>query len=162
MKRKIQNNHLGSSRRAGLPVVGLALLGMVAPGVYRFASRVQPHTLAARAAQQDWRCFYLDGEQVTDKASFLRVCAEAVEFPTYFGYNWDALEECIGDLSWAPAQGYVILYDSMWPIAAAKPDEWCIARSILASAVEVWRARGLPMFVLLRRAGRTMPDAPWL
>jgi hypothetical protein len=29
--------------------------------------------------------------------------------PDYFGNNWDALEECLHDLTWAPASGYVLI-----------------------------------------------------
>jgi hypothetical protein len=34
--------------------------------------------------------------------------AAAWQFPWYFGGNWDALEECLADLSWLPAKTYVL------------------------------------------------------
>lgn len=33
----------------------------------------------------------------------------ALQFPSYFGYNWAAFDECLGDLMWLPATGYVLL-----------------------------------------------------
>ena len=36
-------------------------------------------------------------------------CAAALQFPYYFGENWDAFEECIADLDWLPARGLVLL-----------------------------------------------------
>ncbi|MEJ7652228.1 MAG: barstar family protein [Chloroflexia bacterium] len=33
----------------------------------------------------------------------------ALQFPDYFGYNWAALDECLADLMWLPANGYVLL-----------------------------------------------------
>jgi hypothetical protein len=36
------------------------------------------------------------------KEKVLSVLSRALRFPRYFGWNWDALEECLGDLSWMP------------------------------------------------------------
>ena len=38
--------------------------------------------------------------------------SRALNFPNYFGRNWDALDECLVDLSWLPAPAYVLLIDS--------------------------------------------------
>jgi len=38
---------------------------------------------------------HLDGTKITDKQSFLKEIAEALEFPEGFGHNWDALEDCL-------------------------------------------------------------------
>jgi hypothetical protein len=37
---------------------------------------------------------------VDDKQSLLQLIATMLRFPAYFGYNWDALDECLADLSW--------------------------------------------------------------
>ncbi len=34
--------------------------------------------------------------------------ASALQFPSYFGENWNALDECINDLSWLPGDNYII------------------------------------------------------
>jgi hypothetical protein len=34
------------------------------------------------------------------KQKLLGVLAQQLSFPNYFGWNWDALEECLRDLSW--------------------------------------------------------------
>jgi hypothetical protein len=45
---------------------------------------------------------------VRRKEDLLDILATALNFPAYFGRNWDAAEECLRDLSWLPANGYVV------------------------------------------------------
>jgi hypothetical protein len=39
----------------------------------------------------------------SDKAGLLARTADALEFPAWFGHNWDALADCLTDLAWRPA-----------------------------------------------------------
>jgi RNAse (barnase) inhibitor barstar len=41
----------------------------------------------------------LDGNKTVDKASFLAQISDLLKFPDYFGHNWDALEECLNDVT---------------------------------------------------------------
>ena len=93
--------------------------------------------------------FYLDGREIRDKQSFLQKMAEVMQFPDYFGYNWDALEECITDLDWYPAARYILIYDYPESFAKAEPKQWKIAYDILRSAVEYWQGMDTPLEVLL-------------
>ncbi len=42
----------------------------------------------------------LDGRAMTDKQDLLLALGRALELPDYYGANWDALEECLRDMSW--------------------------------------------------------------
>jgi hypothetical protein len=37
---------------------------------------------------------------INDKQSLLKLIAQVLLFPAYFGQNWDSLDECLADLSW--------------------------------------------------------------
>ena len=39
---------------------------------------------------------------VRSKQKLFAIYAKALRFPKYFGWNWDAFEECFADLSWLP------------------------------------------------------------
>lgn len=37
--------------------------------------------------------------------------ARKLDFPAWFGHNWAALEDCLIDLEWLPAPGYLLVVD---------------------------------------------------
>ena len=62
-----------------------------------------------------------------------RVLAEyagPLRFPNYFGWNWDAFEECLRDLSWLDGVRKVIIVHRDVPFAKA-PEQRAIYLSIL-------------------------------
>lgn len=138
------------------------LSGARPPGLYRIDASLEPETVQAAAAERGWRTFHMDGREITDKASFIRTVGVALDFPAYSASNWDAFEESIRDLSWARAPGYVLVFDDPDPLIASDAATWATARSILESAVQHWQSLGVPMTVLFRKAGRALPDVPWL
>jgi RNAse (barnase) inhibitor barstar len=84
-------------------------------------------------------------KKINSKKTFLKQAAEAMEFPQYFGNNWDALDECITDLRWCPAQRYVIFYDHADIFAQAEPSQYQIALDILNSEKEYWEANNIAL-----------------
>jgi hypothetical protein len=133
-----------------------------APGVYRFPSEASLATLQAEAQEQGWQLFHLDGSTIEDKAGFLAAAKTEFAMPAYVGRNWDAFEEAVNDLAWAPAAGYVLVYDDAANLDDHDAAAFQTAIDILATAASNWQAAGKPFYVLVRDAGRT--DAaikPW-
>jgi hypothetical protein len=131
-------------------------------GIYRLEENLWPAAIAAAATAQGWRCFYLYGATIFDKRTFLTACQAALGLPGYVGHNWDAFEETINDLSWAPAAGYVLLYDRVANFAVNRPAAWAIALDILRDAAAAWGRRGVLFYVLLRQTGGMTPGIPLL
>jgi hypothetical protein len=136
--------------------------GIRPPALYRIPSRPSVDCIVHMAETRGWLVFYLDGREIDDKSSFLAQVAQSLRFPAYFGHNWDAFEELITDLSWAPARRYLLIYDHVSLFGRGQPEAWQTARAILAGAVGYWQAQDVPLVVLLRRAGRTTPETAWL
>ena len=67
----------------------------------------------------------------------MRVIDDQLQFP-YFGFNWDALDEVLGDLEWITQRKVVIRHDGL-PIGLTE-QELCIYLKILIGAVEYWRS----------------------
>lgn len=134
----------------------------VAPGVYRFPSRATPETLQAEAAEAGWRLFHLDGSTIRDKAGFLAAAKGAFGMPGYVGNNWDALEEAVNDLSWAPAAGYALVFDNSAAFEYNDPAAFATALDILSTAAANWQQEGRPFYGLLRGAGKVKAALqPW-
>lgn len=51
--------------------------------------------------------FVFIGPDLTDKHSLLKIISDELGFPDYFGFNWDALDECLRDLHWL-TENYVV------------------------------------------------------
>jgi hypothetical protein len=120
------------------------------PGVYFLESDAPVDELVRLAEERGFTVFRLDGHDISDKATFLREAAASMNFPEYFGGNWDSFDECIKDLEWKPANGYVLLYDRFQPFAEDDPPQWETATDILRSAVDYWSREHIPFYVLLR------------
>jgi hypothetical protein len=136
--------------------------GAVAPGIYRLAGGGSSSALVQGVARWGWQGWRLNGATIEDKTTFLEACARAMHFPGYFGRNWDAFEESITDLSWWPAAGYLLIYETPYPFARRAPRDWRIALGILGDAARDWQARGRPFYTLLRRTYGAAPGVPLL
>jgi hypothetical protein len=55
---------------------------------------------------------------VRSKAKLLAILADKLRFPGYFGHNWDALEECLRDLSWLAPDRQIALVHADLPFGA--------------------------------------------
>ncbi len=70
------------------------------------------------------------------KGELLAVLDRGLGFPDYFGMNWDALHECINDLSWLPP-GQVVLAHADVPLVGDHSDQSTYL-SIISDAISRW------------------------
>jgi RNAse (barnase) inhibitor barstar len=96
----------------------------------------------------------LDGSTLTDKDSLLEALGWALEFPDYFGANWDALEECLTDMSWraGPITLHIAHADSL------EPELLDMLKSVFLDAAAYWRELGRVCSLFL--SGLENPDLP--
>lgn len=87
-----------------------------------------------------------------DKPQLLKNMASVLGFPDWFGHNWDALEDCLTDLSWREAPGYVLVIERAQP-----GDDLGVLVDILRSAAESWAGRGKPFFAVFIDPQRRLP-----
>jgi hypothetical protein len=112
-------------------------------GVYR-ASRPDAIEDALRGSELSLARIAL--QDVSGKTALLRRIAAKLGFPDWFGENWDALEDCLTDLSWREGEGHVLVLEGFQFLPA---DELGVLIDVMSSAAEFWAARGKPFFAVL-------------
>ena len=80
----------------------------------------------------------IKGAKCQTTAGLLIEFARVMDFPDYFGHNWDALEECLADLEWLPAKGYVLLINDAVQVLPNDEEEYETFLEILRDAGEAW------------------------
>jgi RNAse (barnase) inhibitor barstar len=105
--------------------------------------------LAAAARHEGFRYIEMDLAEVSDKQGLLDTLARRLEFPEWFGDNWDALEDCLMDLSWLDAPGYVIVLRDCDELIEQNPDDFIVAIEVFDGAAAFWHETGHPFWVFV-------------
>jgi RNAse (barnase) inhibitor barstar len=130
-------------------------------GVYRMPEPADPPEASRGAGPLAvWRV-PLDGVQ--EKGQFLAAIAHALRFPDWFGDNWDALKDCLTDLTWRKAPGYMIILEECQAFARAAPADFETALELFRLVADDWRESHVPFWVLVQgpAAGEfDLPDLP--
>jgi RNAse (barnase) inhibitor barstar len=81
----------------------------------------------------------LQGRKCRTKSALFSEFARVLEFPSYFGKNWDAFEECLTDLEWLPAAGYLlIITDAEQVLNDDDQEDYKTFINILQETGKVW------------------------
>jgi len=118
-------------------------------GVFIVNNGINIGTFKKAASEQTLELIHVDLKKVTGKADLLKKVAHALYFPEYFGMNWDALEDCLTDMSWRPADGYVLLLTGIHSFAGHSPADMKILRKILDSSANYWKQKKVPFYIVI-------------
>lgn len=106
-----------------------------------------------RAILEATRGAKLDVVAIEARDKLFDSLSRALDFPQWFGRNWDALEDVLDDLSWRKGgDGYVLVFRSY-------PDgeELGILLDVLRSSAEYWAGRGKPFFAVFIDPAKNLP-----
>jgi RNAse (barnase) inhibitor barstar len=127
-------------------------------GVRRLSATAE--AIARAAAANGFVLWRVDLADVRDKGGLLTALAGAIDFPDWFGRNWDALQDCLGDLSWRPAPGYVVVLEHCDGFSERAPQEFKTALEVFNTAADSWREQDIPFWVLIGGLGATQHNLP--
>jgi RNAse (barnase) inhibitor barstar len=93
--------------------------------------------------------FRVDLTQAGDKGQMLAAIAKALQFPDWFGHSFDALADCLADMGWQPAEGYLVLLEHCDGIHGKAEEDFVATLQIFEQAADDWREEGIPFWCLV-------------
>lgn len=105
--------------------------------------------LARGAEQAQLRVCRVSLRDCHDKAGLFDRLVAGLHLPVWFGHNWDALSDCLRDMDWLPASGYVVLVDHAIDLRDAAEPDFDQALDIFDEAATSWIDDNVPFFVFL-------------
>ena len=106
------------------------------------SSSCDSHAIRLAAEELGFRFFQVDLSSVRAVHGIFDAFARAMSFPSYFGWNWDALSDLLRDLSWCSAPGYVLLLTGVEGLQSVPVDQLSILASVLRTTIDHWQESG--------------------
>ena len=91
---------------------------------------------------------------VLEKNELLARLGRGLHFPAWFGGNWDALEDCLTDLSWLEGDGHVLLLEGA---SGLNTDDFGILADVLSSSARFWAERRRSFFAVFVQGPASLP-----
>lgn len=131
-------------------------------GVYRYHGKLPAEKMQA-VVESGIHPAAIDLAGARDKNAFLKAVANALDFPEYFGHNWDAFYDCLLELESRQAKGALIWLREVSGFARVEPDEFATAIDALREAAEYWNDRRKILLIIAElEAPILAPELPEL
>ena len=114
---------------------------------------------AERAGLTRWT---VDLVGVRTKEALLATLAERLEFPEWFGSNWDALNDVLAERAWEQSKGVVLNLERCDELAHADPEVFETALEVLDSVAESCYDEDIPFWVFVDGVDAEAFDLPVL
>lgn len=88
---------------------------------------------------------YIDARALAEADALAKAIGRVLDFPAYYGENWDALEECLFDLSWREGPVHLVIDHAE---ALDAPSRATLI-AIWQEAAAYWQKEGRPACLLL-------------
>lgn len=92
---------------------------------------------------------HVDLRGARNRDELLEAIGRSLGFPEWFGHNWDALSDCLLDMGWRPAEGYVIILEHCDGIHARAESDFVTLMQVFQNAASEWREQGVPFWCLV-------------
>ncbi|MEU6220197.1 barstar family protein [Streptomyces sp. NPDC047022] len=83
----------------------------------------------------------MQGREMRDTDGVFTQFYEALRLPNYFGWNWDALRDCLCDLHCLSAKHFLVVIEDADTVLPESPQEREILFRALDDTAEFWAGR---------------------
>lgn len=128
-------------------------------GVYHLPHMDKKQMIAAARAG-GLAAFRVNLARAGDKEQMLAAIAKALKFPDWFGNNFDALADCLADMGWKRAEGYLVLLEHCDGIHGKAEADFLTALQTFEQAADEWREAGVPFWCLVEMQADGMAWLP--
>lgn len=128
-------------------------------GLYRLPPGRRP-AIEQSAGQHHLRLRVADLSCCRSTAAVLRQLGTALDFPDWYGANFDALFDCLTDPEWQPAAGHVLLICGGDAFEQSDPEGYAVLLEVLRSAADTRRETGQPFWILIDTPARDVATLP--
>ena len=140
--------------------MSLALLKNVdAAGVY-FLPAPRRAVIESSSHRLHFKVFLADIAEYSSAQQVLFQLGAALNFPIWYGANFDALFDCLTDPDWQPAKGHVLLINGISCLRTADPDDFATLIEVFQAAAEARREMQSPFWILIDSPARGVPTFP--
>lgn len=105
--------------------------------------------LMHQESQQGTYVVCFQGNCYKDEYMFFCDMASAFRFPEYFGYNWDALDECICDLDWLKFNKVLVVIENYHFMFQNDVKNKEFVLQCMNNTAEYWNEQNIPFIVFL-------------
>jgi hypothetical protein len=81
------------------------------------------------------------GREMHDSDGVFTQFYEALRLPDHFGWNWNALRDCLTDLHWLSAQRFLVTIEDADVVLSGSPEEREILFRALNDAAKFWAGK---------------------
>jgi len=97
-----------------------------------------------------------------DITAILQKLGKELRLPDWYGANYDALSDCLSDLSWNTAPGYVLLISGADELHAHDETAFDTLNDVLTAVIENWQQEKVPFWVFYDMRPNGLASLPTL
>lgn len=136
-----------------------SLMNKESSGVYFLPAHYRTAVESA-ATRQHYKVISANITEHSGIQSVLSQLGSALNFPIWYGANFDALFDCLTDPDWLPAKGHTLFINGISGLRTADPDDFTTLIDVFKAVAEARHDMLSPFWILLDTPARGIPTFP--